>query len=62
MTIQLHDVDGLAIKEIANILGVPDGTVKARISRARSKLKQQMQRLQKREVYANELYTQYKPV
>jgi len=41
--VQLHDLDGLPTKEVANILGVPDGTVKARVSRGRSKLKQQMQ-------------------
>lgn len=41
--VQLHDLDGLPTKEVANILGVPDGTVKARVSRARAKLKQQMQ-------------------
>jgi RNA polymerase sigma-70 factor (ECF subfamily) len=43
--VQLHDLDGLPTKEVANILRVPDGTVKARVSRARSKLKQQMQAL-----------------
>ena len=41
--VQLHDLDGLPTKEVANILGVPDGTVKARVSRGRSKLKQLMQ-------------------
>jgi RNA polymerase sigma-70 factor (ECF subfamily) len=40
--VRLHDLDGLPTKEVANILGVPDGTVKARVSRARTKLKQQM--------------------
>jgi RNA polymerase sigma-70 factor (ECF subfamily) len=40
--VQLHDLDGLPTKEVANRLGVPDGTVKARVSRARTKLKQQM--------------------
>ena len=43
--VQLHDLDGLPTKEVANILGVPDGTVKARVSRARVKLKQRMQTL-----------------
>jgi len=41
--VRLHDLAGLSTKEVANILGVPDGTVKARVSRARLKLKQQMQ-------------------
>jgi RNA polymerase sigma-70 factor (ECF subfamily) len=40
--IQLHDFDGLTTREIASALGVPDGTVKARVSRARTKLKQLM--------------------
>jgi RNA polymerase sigma-70 factor (ECF subfamily) len=40
--IQLHDFDGLTTREIAHALGVPDGTVKARVSRARTKLKQIM--------------------
>jgi RNA polymerase sigma-70 factor (ECF subfamily) len=43
--VRLHDLDGLPTKEVANILGVPDGTVKARVSRARTKLKQQMRTL-----------------
>ena len=43
--VQLHDLDGLPTKEVANILGVPDGTVKARVSRARTKLKLQMKAL-----------------
>jgi RNA polymerase sigma-70 factor (ECF subfamily) len=41
--VRLHDLDGRPTKEVANLLGVPDGTVKARVSRARSKLKRQMQ-------------------
>lgn len=40
--IQLHDLNGLTTKKIAHILGVPHGTVKARVSRARSKLKRMM--------------------
>jgi RNA polymerase sigma-70 factor (ECF subfamily) len=40
--VQLHDLDGLTTSEVASFLGVPDGTVKARVSRARSKLKQLM--------------------
>jgi RNA polymerase sigma-70 factor, ECF subfamily len=40
--IQLRDLEGLTTSEVAHILGVPDGTVKARVSRARSKLKQRM--------------------
>jgi RNA polymerase sigma-70 factor (ECF subfamily) len=38
--IQLRVFDGLTTSEAAHILGVPEGTMKARISRARSQLKQ----------------------
>jgi RNA polymerase sigma-70 factor, ECF subfamily len=43
-TFQLRDIDGLSIRETARILGIPDGTVKARSARARKKLTQLMQR------------------
>ena len=46
--LQLNHLDGLPTKEVAEILGVPDGTVKARVARARSKLKQQMKRFTKK--------------
>ncbi|MGO8793824.1 MAG: RNA polymerase sigma factor [Candidatus Sulfotelmatobacter sp.] len=36
--IQLREREGLAIREIANLLGVAEGTVKARLSRARKRL------------------------
>ena len=35
---QLRDLDGLTTREAANILGVVDGTVKAQVARARTKL------------------------
>jgi RNA polymerase sigma-70 factor (ECF subfamily) len=38
-TIQLFYLDGLSTREVAHALGVPQGTAKARISRARSQLK-----------------------
>lgn len=41
---QLCHIDGLSIQETAEILGIPAGTVKAQVSRARKKLKQLMQR------------------
>jgi RNA polymerase sigma-70 factor (ECF subfamily) len=42
-TFQLRDVDGLSIRETANLLGIPEGTVKARVARARARLKQMLQ-------------------
>ena len=39
---QLRYQDGLRIREIATVLGVTEGAVKARISRARAKLKDPM--------------------
>jgi RNA polymerase sigma-70 factor, ECF subfamily len=41
---QLRDIDGLSIRETAQILGVPRGTVKAQSARARRKLKELMRR------------------
>jgi RNA polymerase sigma-70 factor, ECF subfamily len=38
-TFQLRDVEGLSIRETAHLLGVPAGTVKARLARARVRLK-----------------------
>jgi len=40
--IQLCDLDGMTTKEGATILGVPHGTMKARVSRARTKLRRLM--------------------
>ena len=39
-TFRLRDVDGLSIRETAQLLGVPTGTVKARLARARMRLRQ----------------------
>jgi RNA polymerase sigma-70 factor (ECF subfamily) len=41
-TFQLRAIEGLSIRETAKILGVPIGTVKAQLARARKKLKQLM--------------------
>lgn len=38
-TLQLRDVDGLTVREAAVRLGVPHGTVKARVARGRAHLK-----------------------
>ncbi len=43
-TFQLRDVEGLSIRETAEILGIPNGTVKAQSARARKKLKELMSR------------------
>ena len=37
-TFQLRHIDGLTTKEAAHVLGVPQGTVKARLARARAQL------------------------
>jgi len=41
-TFQLRDVDGLSIRETADLLGVPTGTVKARLARARMRVREAM--------------------
>jgi RNA polymerase sigma-70 factor (ECF subfamily) len=43
-TFRLRDIDGLSIRETAQFLGVPTGTVKARLARARRKLRQVIQK------------------
>jgi RNA polymerase sigma-70 factor (ECF subfamily) len=37
-TLQLRDIDGLTTKQAARLLGIPVGTVKAQLARARAKL------------------------
>ena len=44
-TIQMCDLDGLTTKEVASILGVPHGTVKARVARGRAKLRHRMRKM-----------------
>ena len=43
-TFQLRAMHGLSIRETAEILGIPSGTVKAQLARARKTLKRLMQR------------------
>ena len=43
-TFRLRDIEGLSIRETARILNIPCGTVKAQSARARTRLKELMQR------------------
>lgn len=43
-TFQLRDIHGLSIRETADLLGVPSGTIKARLARARVRLREVMGR------------------
>ena len=43
-TFHLRDVRGLSIRETAHLLGVPTGTVKARLARARRRLREAMRK------------------
>jgi RNA polymerase sigma-70 factor, ECF subfamily len=47
-TFRLRDIDGLTTKETARLLGVPEGTVKAQVARARGKLARIMQVMPRR--------------
>jgi len=49
LALVLRDVEGLAYEEIAEVLGVPGGTVRSRINRARGMLKRKLQPLLRRE-------------
>jgi RNA polymerase sigma-70 factor, ECF subfamily len=51
-TFQLREMDGLSIREAAQVLGVAEGTIKARLARARIKLKQLMQKSLRRKCRA----------
>ena len=42
LVVLMHYQDGYTLEEIARVLGVPIGTVKARLSRARDKLRQEL--------------------
>lgn len=49
LALVLRDIEGLAYEEIAEVLGVPGGTVRSRINRARGMLKRKLQPLLRRE-------------
>ncbi len=45
LALVLRDIEGLSYEEISDVLGVPGGTVRSRINRARSMLKRKLQPL-----------------
>jgi len=49
LALVLRDVEGLAYEEIGQVLGIPGGTVRSRINRARGMLKRKLQPLLRRE-------------
>lgn len=49
LALVLRDIEGLAYEEIAEVLGIPGGTVRSRINRARSMLKRKLQPLLRKE-------------
>jgi RNA polymerase sigma-70 factor (ECF subfamily) len=48
LALVLRDIEGLAYEEIATVLGIPGGTVRSRINRARVMLKRKLQPLLRR--------------
>jgi len=49
LSLLLRDGEGLPYEEIAQVLGIPGGTVRSRINRARSMLKRKLQPMMRRE-------------
>jgi RNA polymerase sigma-70 factor (ECF subfamily) len=49
LSLVLRDIEGLSYEEIALALGIPGGTVRSRINRARSMLKRKLQPLLRKE-------------
>jgi RNA polymerase sigma-70 factor (ECF subfamily) len=49
LALVLRDIEDMAYEEIAQVLGIPGGTVRSRINRARSMLKRKLQPLMRRE-------------
>lgn len=50
LSVVLRDIEGLAYEEIALVLGIPGGTVRSRINRARAMLKRKLQPILKKEI------------
>ena len=49
LSLVLRDIEGLSYEEIAQVLGIPGGTVRSRINRARAMLKRKLQPLLRQE-------------
>ncbi len=49
LALVLRDIEGLPYEEIADVLGIPGGTVRSRINRARGMLKRKLQPLLRRD-------------
>jgi RNA polymerase sigma-70 factor (ECF subfamily) len=50
LALVLRDIEGLAYEEIAQVLGIPGGTVRSRINRARGMLKRRLQPLLRKDI------------
>jgi len=45
--VSLHYLDGFGIWELAEILGIPEGTVKSRLYHARKQLRDTLERMER---------------